>query len=261
MAEGLPLLLKEGATSYVYGPGGLPLERIDAAGAVAYCPDHRRPAHGRRGAAGAVVGTFSYDAYGKPTASTGSVSTPFGFAGEYADAETGFVYLRARYYDPATGQFISRDPLVALTRSAYGYADGNPLNGTDPMGLLTLRGVLRTAAAITGGLAVGALLISAAPVVVTSLTIASAGFSAVAAYSDFRRTGTCGEECQLDEFNVVTSAVPFVGKGRAAFLSTKTFAFLAYAAGWAAGSAGYPQRASSSLGPLQLISSSTAGSC
>ena len=54
---------------------------------------------------------------------------------EYTDAETGFVYLRARYYDPTTGQFISRDPLVALTESAYGYVDGNPLNGTDPTGL------------------------------------------------------------------------------------------------------------------------------
>src|SRR5690349_2733677 len=54
----------------------------------------------------------------------------------YIDAETGFVYLRARFYDPATGQFLSRDPLVALTASAYGYVGGNPLNGTDPTGLL-----------------------------------------------------------------------------------------------------------------------------
>jgi uncharacterized protein RhaS with RHS repeats len=40
-----------------------------------------------------------------------------------------------RYYDPATGQFLSRDPLVSLTRSAYGYVYGNPLNATDPSGL------------------------------------------------------------------------------------------------------------------------------
>ncbi len=58
------------------------------------------------------------------------------FAGQYTDAETGFQYLRARYYDPATGQFLSRDPMEALTRSAYGYVDGNPLNGTDPTGLV-----------------------------------------------------------------------------------------------------------------------------
>jgi len=56
-------------------------------------------------------------------------------SGPVVDAETGFVYLRARYYDPATGQFLSRDPLVALTGSAYGYVDGNPLNGIDPTGL------------------------------------------------------------------------------------------------------------------------------
>ncbi len=57
------------------------------------------------------------------------------FAGQYTDAETGFQYLRARYYDPATGQFLSRDPLAAITGSPYGYTGGDPLNGTDPAGL------------------------------------------------------------------------------------------------------------------------------
>jgi hypothetical protein len=40
-----------------------------------------------------------------------------------------------RFYDPATGQFLTRDPLNALTRSAYGYVGGNPLNRVDPSGL------------------------------------------------------------------------------------------------------------------------------
>ena len=40
----------------------------------------------------------------------------------------------ARYYDPATGQFLTVDPDVATTLSPYGYVDGNPLNGTDPSG-------------------------------------------------------------------------------------------------------------------------------
>ncbi|MBI2705676.1 MAG: hypothetical protein HYX32_10365 [Actinobacteria bacterium] len=39
------------------------------------------------------------------------------------------------YYDPTTGQFLTRDPISALTRSAYGYVGGNPLNGVDPSGL------------------------------------------------------------------------------------------------------------------------------
>jgi len=61
-------------------------------------------------------------------------------AGEYTDAETGFQYLRARYYDPATAQFLSRDPAEDSTRAPYSYVDGNPLNGTDPLGLFCLLG-------------------------------------------------------------------------------------------------------------------------
>jgi RHS repeat-associated protein len=44
-------------------------------------------------------------------------------------------YLRARYYDTATGQFLSRDPMVATTRDPYAYVVGNPLNRTDPTGM------------------------------------------------------------------------------------------------------------------------------
>jgi hypothetical protein len=43
--------------------------------------------------------------------------------------------MRARYYDPASAQFVSGDPIVASTRSPYAYVLGNPLNGTDPTGL------------------------------------------------------------------------------------------------------------------------------
>jgi hypothetical protein len=46
------------------------------------------------------------------------------------------VNLRARYYDPKTAQFLTRDPLDTLTRSAYGYVNDNPINGTDPTGLV-----------------------------------------------------------------------------------------------------------------------------
>jgi len=47
---------------------------------------------------------------------------------------------RARFYDPTTGQFLSRDPLEAITRSAYGYAYDNPVNLTDPTGLCSCGG-------------------------------------------------------------------------------------------------------------------------
>lgn len=51
------------------------------------------------------------------------------------DPETGLQYLRARYYDPGTGQFLTRDPAEALTREPYAYAGDNPLSFTDPSGL------------------------------------------------------------------------------------------------------------------------------
>jgi len=52
----------------------------------------------------------------------------------YTDPETGLQYLRARYYDPTTGQFVNRDPLASQTRDPFGYASRSPLNATDPGG-------------------------------------------------------------------------------------------------------------------------------
>jgi len=52
------------------------------------------------------------------------------------DSESGLYYLRARYYDPATAQFMSRDPAVATTMAPYSYAAGDPLDATDPSGML-----------------------------------------------------------------------------------------------------------------------------
>jgi uncharacterized protein RhaS with RHS repeats len=48
---------------------------------------------------------------------------------------TGLVYLVHRYYDPATGQFISSDPLVNVTGQPYAYVDDDPVNVTDPLGM------------------------------------------------------------------------------------------------------------------------------
>jgi RHS repeat-associated protein len=52
--------------------------------------------------------------------------------GRVVDPETGYIYLRARYYDPNTAQFLTRDPLTATARSAYAYVDSNPLNRVEP---------------------------------------------------------------------------------------------------------------------------------
>ncbi|MDQ1436911.1 MAG: hypothetical protein QOK43_540 [Acidimicrobiaceae bacterium] len=133
---GLPLLVRDGTTSLVYGPGGLPVEQVAADGTAHwFFHDQLGSTRALTTSAGAVAATWSYDPYGKLVASSGTATTPLGFAGEYTDAETGFVYLRARYYDPATAQFLTRDPLTAITRAPYSYVDGDPLNKTDPSGL------------------------------------------------------------------------------------------------------------------------------
>lgn len=51
--------------------------------------------------------------------------------------ETRELTLVDSFYDPSTGQFLTRDPLDAATREPYGYVYGNPLNATDPSGLST----------------------------------------------------------------------------------------------------------------------------
>ena len=130
------LLLTDGSTNYVYGPGGRPVEQIDGSGNVVYLhQDQLGSTRLLTDSTGAVAGTYTFDAYGTTTAHTGSASTALQYQGQYLDSEAGLYYLRARFYDPTTGQFITRDALQALTGAPYAYASDDPLNGTDPLGL------------------------------------------------------------------------------------------------------------------------------
>ena len=83
---------------------------------------------------GNMIARFGYDEYGKRTLIDGAGVYSFGYAGQYTDSESGLIYMRARYYDPETQQFISRDPSVGATGQPYSYAGGNPVNATDPTG-------------------------------------------------------------------------------------------------------------------------------
>src|SRR3989344_1801547 len=76
-----------------------------------------------------------YSPYGEPYGGTnpGSAQTVYGFTGEPRDDATGFVHLRARYYNPTIGQFFNLDP--AETANRYAYVNGNPVNRRDPTGL------------------------------------------------------------------------------------------------------------------------------
>ncbi len=89
------------------------------------------------GSTGTVTGKCTYSAYGTPTCE-GSATTPLGYDGQYTSPDTGLIYLRNRVYDPKTAQFLTRDPLEAITGEPYSYAEDNPLNEGDPTGLISL---------------------------------------------------------------------------------------------------------------------------
>jgi RHS repeat-associated protein len=99
------------------------------------------------GSTGTVTGKCTYSAYGTPSCE-GSATTPLGYDGQYASADTGLIYMRARVYDPTTAQFLSSDPLEAITGAPYSYARDNPINDSDPAGLFSLEQVLSVASTV-----------------------------------------------------------------------------------------------------------------
>ena len=93
------------------------------------------------GSDGTLLGRYQYDPYGNVTSQEGTVANTFGFATEQHDPETNLTFLRARYYDPETGTFLSRDPVLGpldtpIEHGEYLYARNNPINLKDPSGEL-----------------------------------------------------------------------------------------------------------------------------
>ena len=88
---------------------------------------------------GAVTKSYTYDAFGVEQNIDDADDNAFRYCGEYYDSESGTIYLRARYYDPAIGRFISRDSVAGkntdpLSLNLYTYCHNNPIIGTDPSG-------------------------------------------------------------------------------------------------------------------------------
>jgi RHS repeat-associated protein len=157
---GLPLLLQDASAVFIYGPGGMLLEEVSNSNDVYfYHTDQLGSVRALTNSSGSVVNTYDYDAYGIPTSTTGSTYNPFGFSGEYLDYESGLIYLRARYYDPATQQFLTRDPLENQSQQPYAYGAGNPLAYTDPTGHFPFA-VILIGALVGGGMDLGFQLIS-----------------------------------------------------------------------------------------------------
>jgi len=97
-----------------------------------------------------MVNKYSYDPFGKVMSQDEQVPQPFKFVGQHGvmTEPNGFYYMRARYYDPEVGRFISEDPIgFEGGINLYAYASNNPILLIDPSGLIAPN----IAAALIGG--------------------------------------------------------------------------------------------------------------
>jgi len=128
--------IKNGVTTrYVYGVG-LQYEVSSAGDATYYHYDQSGNTAVLTDQAGVVVDRITYSSYGTIRYRQGSFDTPFlygGFFGVMTDSN-GLVAMRARYYNPLTKRFLTSDPAMDGL-NWYAYANGNPINFADPLGL------------------------------------------------------------------------------------------------------------------------------
>ncbi|MGO8758498.1 MAG: RHS repeat-associated core domain-containing protein, partial [Terracidiphilus sp.] len=129
------------ARTFTYG-----LERIDQDQAIngAWTPSYYGYDGGGNvrqltNSAGVITDTYEYDAYGNSFTVSGSTPNNYLYRGEQYDSDLGLYYLRARYYNPLTGRFMSRDPWSGnqfdpRTLHRYLYVGSNPVNDIDPRG-------------------------------------------------------------------------------------------------------------------------------
>jgi len=136
IAGGLSQVLSDGSNTYTYGYNRIAQMNDDvtgyflgdALGSVRQVIDDNSE----------IVLSREYAPFGDTLASLGSYETDFGYTGELTDG-TGLINLRARYYDPSTGRFLTRDSWAGDLRTPatlvkWLYANSNPVMYTDPSG-------------------------------------------------------------------------------------------------------------------------------
>jgi RHS repeat-associated protein len=87
---------------------------------------------------GTIQDHIDYDGYGNPTHTTISVADQFGYAGGLYSYDTKMEQFGARWYDPATGRWVSEDPsgFGSGDQNLYRYCANGPTDGKDPSGLI-----------------------------------------------------------------------------------------------------------------------------
>ena len=108
---------------------------------------------------GTQVVAYTYDAWGNPLSTTGTMAdtlgklNPFRYRGYVYDTETGLYYLQSRYYNPETGRFINADGYVSTGQGIVGnnmfaYAINNPISYSDHSGNFAISTAIAIIAAV-----------------------------------------------------------------------------------------------------------------
>ena len=88
---------------------------------------------------GNISAKYEYGPFGEVFCSVGDMAkvNPFGFLTKYTDNETDLLYYGYRYYSPALGRWLSRDPIEEQGGlNLYGFVNNDPVNGYDILGLM-----------------------------------------------------------------------------------------------------------------------------
>lgn len=124
------------AAKYAYYPGVDRPQSMQRAGKrYYYLADARGNVVAVTDSVGTIKNTYEYTPYGEALATTEAVANPYRYKGRDWDAEARLYFMRARYYDPLVGRFLSEDPIgLAGGINPTAFVGSEPVNFADPSG-------------------------------------------------------------------------------------------------------------------------------
>ncbi len=134
-AAGLTQVLADGTSTYLYGAGRIAQQQTNM---QYFGADGLGSVRQLYNSSGQIIANHRYDPFGNTISQSGVGASNYGFTGEWTDA-TGLEYLRARYYAPTQGRFVTRDVWEGdyqrpLSLNGWNYVNANPVILTDPSG-------------------------------------------------------------------------------------------------------------------------------
>jgi RHS repeat-associated protein len=152
LACGLSQVLYDGTYSYSYGLGRISQQKNGVT--ETFLPDGLGSVRQLADQNGSVIFGQAFDPFGNSIGQSGLGGSSYGYAGEWTDG-SGLQNLRARYYSPVQGRFLSKDSFSGFlnqpsTLNVYAYATNNPVLMRDPTGHFAWLPVFVIAGAVIG---------------------------------------------------------------------------------------------------------------